>query len=387
MKAVHFGAGNIGRGFVGLLLHDAGYEVVFADVNGELIDALAASDHYTVHEVGAGARDRVVDGYRAVNSADGCRGASLDELATADVVTTAVGPRHPEVHRAARGRGAAGPAGAMPRRSRSWRARTRSTPPTCCATRWPSLAECRRVAGARRTRGVREHRGRPHRARPRRPTPGSTSPSRRSSSGRSNDRRSATRPRDPRCALRRRPRPVHRAQAVHREHRARRDGLLRVPRRAYAHQRRARGSRSSRPPSNARSARRRRSSSRSTTSPRQSRRPTALTILERFRNPDLPDTVERVGRQPLRKLGRHERFIGPAAELAERGCPVEGLLAAIGAALRFDVPGRSRERRAGPRCSAHARPGRSCTRSWASPRDIRSKTASSTTWPQRQAAR
>jgi mannitol-1-phosphate 5-dehydrogenase len=61
-------------------------------------------------------------------------------------------------------------------------------------------------------------------------------------------------------------------------------------------------------------------------------------ILERFRNPELPDTVERVGRQPLRKLGRHERFIGAAAELAEHGHPVDGLLAAIGAALRFDLP-------------------------------------------------
>ena len=61
-------------------------------------------------------------------------------------------------------------------------------------------------------------------------------------------------------------------------------------------------------------------------------------ILERFRNPELPDTVERVGRQPLRKLGRHERFVGPAAELAADGLPVDGLLAAVGAALRFDVP-------------------------------------------------
>jgi mannitol-1-phosphate 5-dehydrogenase len=61
-------------------------------------------------------------------------------------------------------------------------------------------------------------------------------------------------------------------------------------------------------------------------------------ILERFRNPELPDTVERVGRQPLRKLGRHERFVGPAAELAAKGLPVDGLLAAIGAALRFAVP-------------------------------------------------
>ena len=42
-------------------------------------------------------------------------------------------------------------------------------------------------------------------------------------------------------------------------------------------------------------------------------------ILSRFTNPHLPDTVVRVGRAPLRKLGRHERFVGPAAELAERG--------------------------------------------------------------------
>jgi mannitol-1-phosphate 5-dehydrogenase len=43
------------------------------------------------------------------------------------------------------------------------------------------------------------------------------------------------------------------------------------------------------------------------------------TILRRFANPALPDTVGRVGRQPLRKLSRHERFIGPAAAAAERG--------------------------------------------------------------------
>ena len=62
------------------------------------------------------------------------------------------------------------------------------------------------------------------------------------------------------------------------------------------------------------------------------------TILARFRNPALPDTVWRVGRQPLRKLSRHERFVGPAAEAAERGLAVDALVGAMGAALAFDDP-------------------------------------------------
>ncbi|WP_106210796.1 mannitol-1-phosphate 5-dehydrogenase [Glaciihabitans tibetensis] len=91
MKAVHFGAGNIGRGFVGLLLHNAGYEVVFADVNAEIIDALAASDSYLVTEVGEGATEWTVNNYRAINSATH-EDEVIAEIATADVVTTAVGP-------------------------------------------------------------------------------------------------------------------------------------------------------------------------------------------------------------------------------------------------------------------------------------------------------
>ena len=91
MKAVHFGAGNIGRGFVGLILHNAGYELVFADVAAPLIDALAASDSYRVEEVGADPKSWTVDGYRALNSGTDEQ-AVVDEIATADIVTTAVGP-------------------------------------------------------------------------------------------------------------------------------------------------------------------------------------------------------------------------------------------------------------------------------------------------------
>jgi len=66
--AVHFGAGNIGRGFVGLILHRAGYEVVFADVVDPLIDGLNSTPSYTVKAVGLDASEEVVDHYRAINS-------------------------------------------------------------------------------------------------------------------------------------------------------------------------------------------------------------------------------------------------------------------------------------------------------------------------------
>ncbi|MHA7188714.1 mannitol-1-phosphate 5-dehydrogenase [Arthrobacter sp. MDT2-16] len=91
MKAVHFGAGNIGRGFVGLLLHEAGYEVVFADVADALIDQLASTPSYDVHEVGEEPAVRTVGNYRALNSASH-EDDVIAEIATAEIVTTAVGP-------------------------------------------------------------------------------------------------------------------------------------------------------------------------------------------------------------------------------------------------------------------------------------------------------
>jgi mannitol-1-phosphate 5-dehydrogenase len=58
-------------------------------------------------------------------------------------------------------------------------------------------------------------------------------------------------------------------------------------------------------------------------------------IITRISNPHLEDAVERVGRAPLRKLSRNERFIGPAAELAEKGQEFWALLDAAEMAFRF----------------------------------------------------
>lgn len=91
MTAVHFGAGNIGRGFIGLLLHEAGHDLVFVDVNASLIAAIEAADRYRVIEIGSGGREHVVTGFTAIDSAAD-RDAAVAAVASADIATTAVGP-------------------------------------------------------------------------------------------------------------------------------------------------------------------------------------------------------------------------------------------------------------------------------------------------------
>ncbi|OCK86039.1 hypothetical protein K432DRAFT_187275 [Lepidopterella palustris CBS 459.81] len=91
-KAVHFGGGNIGRGFVAEFLHNSGYEVVFIDVMDKIIEALQNTPHYTVTEIGDdGERTFDINHYRAINSKYEMARV-VEEIATADVVTCAVGP-------------------------------------------------------------------------------------------------------------------------------------------------------------------------------------------------------------------------------------------------------------------------------------------------------
>ena len=91
-KAIHFGGGNIGRGFVAEFLHTAGYEVVFIDVMDKIIKSLQENKSYQVTEVSEGGEStKTITNYRAINSKTHEQDV-INEISTADVVTCAVGP-------------------------------------------------------------------------------------------------------------------------------------------------------------------------------------------------------------------------------------------------------------------------------------------------------
>ena len=335
MKAVHFGAGNIGRGFVGLILHDAGYEVVFADVAAPLIDALAAADSYTVHEVGDGGRDRVVDTFRALNSATDADGV-CDEIATADVLTTAVGPTvlrfvAPHVAEALRRR----PAELAPLQVMACENAINATDilrdevaASLGQDEWARLharavfantAVDRIVPGQAPDAGLDVtvetffewvvERG---------PFGGDVPAI-----------PDATFVEDLAPYIERKLFTVNTGHATvaylgfvqgHTKisDALRDETVARIATRVLQETSTLLVAKHGLDPEVQRAYREK--------------------ILRRFANPALPDTVQRVGRQPLRKLSRHERFIGPAAELAQLGLPTSALVEAVDAALRFDVP-------------------------------------------------
>lgn len=87
-KAIQFGAGNIGRGFIGAVLSEAGYHVVFADVNEVVVNRINEDGKYTVEIMDTECSKVEITNISAVDS----RSPELaKEIAQAQIVTTAVG--------------------------------------------------------------------------------------------------------------------------------------------------------------------------------------------------------------------------------------------------------------------------------------------------------
>jgi len=88
--AVMYGAGNIGRGFIGKVLSEAGYHVIFVDVITSLVDRLNLDHAYPVRLVSnEETREVIVSNVSAVSGFD--TQAVSQAIAEADIMATAVG--------------------------------------------------------------------------------------------------------------------------------------------------------------------------------------------------------------------------------------------------------------------------------------------------------
>lgn len=91
MKAVHFGAGNIGRGFIGEILAQNGFEIIFIDVNETIIEELKKRKAYTI-ELADEIKERIaIENVTGLNNTTEAE-AVVDAISQADLVTTAIGP-------------------------------------------------------------------------------------------------------------------------------------------------------------------------------------------------------------------------------------------------------------------------------------------------------
>ncbi|HCM84690.1 MULTISPECIES: mannitol dehydrogenase family protein [Enterococcus] len=66
-KALVFGAGKIGQGFIGELLHDDGYEIIFADVSDEVIEEINKNNCYSLFLTNHNYEEKVINNVSALS--------------------------------------------------------------------------------------------------------------------------------------------------------------------------------------------------------------------------------------------------------------------------------------------------------------------------------
>ncbi|MGX7106202.1 mannitol-1-phosphate 5-dehydrogenase [Hutsoniella sourekii] len=91
MHAVHFGAGNIGRGFIGEVLSKNGFSIDFVDLNETIIDALQARGSYEIELADQDKEQMTVNQVNGINNGQEPE-AVIQAISQANIVTTAIGP-------------------------------------------------------------------------------------------------------------------------------------------------------------------------------------------------------------------------------------------------------------------------------------------------------
>lgn len=91
LEAVHFGAGNIGRGFIGEILAKNGFRIGFVDVNEEIINKLNSEKEYTIGIADKNQEKIKIKNVYGINSATDPDDV-IQAIARTNLITTAIGP-------------------------------------------------------------------------------------------------------------------------------------------------------------------------------------------------------------------------------------------------------------------------------------------------------
>jgi len=90
-QVVHFGAGNIGRGFIGALFSQSGYHVTFVDIADQIIDQLNAEKQYTVKLATDQQESMTITNVSGLNNMKQ-ESEVVEAIKGATYLTTAIGP-------------------------------------------------------------------------------------------------------------------------------------------------------------------------------------------------------------------------------------------------------------------------------------------------------
>jgi len=90
MNNLHFGAGNIGRGFIGQILYQNDFNLHFIDVNQPLLDALNSQKTYTIEEFSEAKTKHLISIQNAWH-AESDKDVILEAFKTTDLITTSIG--------------------------------------------------------------------------------------------------------------------------------------------------------------------------------------------------------------------------------------------------------------------------------------------------------
>ncbi len=93
MQAVHFGAGNIGRGFIGYVLHENGFQLNYVDTNTAIIQQLNADHSYQIELLDTDHTRLTVDRVQAFNSLTE-QDQIIAQIVAATLISTSVGAKN-----------------------------------------------------------------------------------------------------------------------------------------------------------------------------------------------------------------------------------------------------------------------------------------------------